>query len=383
MKKRLYEVSPATDIKYLGPLSERDFRILGWICLAFAQVVNLMSIGKTINPDLALRFGHFEVIINFISVMALPFLLIANFASILNNTKSHKKQILNNLLFMFLFGGLFLLIFYHHIIGLVAIFSDGKAEALKAVKDTLSSSSGSKYICFNIFVDLLLCSVVSFFLFYTPEKSFKKKWEHVLFRIAAVLPIGYEILTIYLKYLALRSTIIIPIWAFPFLPVKPPMTFILFVVLALFEKIREHKFYQHGRSNEEYQLSFQTNRNSLHFSVFASISSFLAGLADLAIYFLFVVSEIYRVGADSFQADYFSFTILKLGFGNSISLIFFAPILLLFSYSKKTSNKVFVTLIPVVGVALIILIYLQGAYQLLTQLPGFLSSKLYLFYDML
>ena len=384
MRKKLCEISTGTDIKYAGPLSEREFRILGWICLAFTQVSNLMSIGKTINPDLALRFGHFEAIIRIISVMALPFLLIANFATILNNADNHKKQILNNLIFMFLFGGLFLLVFYHHIIGFVAIFfSDSKNEALKAVQETLSSGSGSQYICFNIFVDLLLCSLVSFFLFHTPEKSFRKKWAHILFRIAAVLPILYEALTIYLKYLALRSKIVIPIWAFPLLPVKPPMTFVLFVVLALFEKIREHNFYRRGRSNEEYQLALQTNRNSLHFSVFASVSSLLAGLADLVIYFIFVASEIFKIGVDSFQADYFTTIILKLGFGNSISLIFFAPILLLFSYKRKPANKVFVSLIPVAGVALILLIYLQGAYQLLCQLPGFISSKLNLFYDVL
>jgi len=374
-RKRLHEISLETDIKYVGPLSEREFRILGWVCLAFAQIAILMQTGQSMNPALAVRFNKVGAIVTTLSSMALPFLLIANFAAILNNREEYKRQILVNLTFLVLFGGLFLLVFYHYGVGLVAIIANNRAEALRAIKEALADTHGKKYISFNIFVDLFLCSLISFFMFYRPKKALKK-WEYVLFRLAVILPIGYEAGTIYLKYLAHVSRVIIPIWLYPALPVKPPMTFFLFIILAIFMKTREIRFCKYGRSYDEYQLFLQTRRNSLHFSIFASISAFLAGIVDTAIYAIFTVTEIEKMGIGASAIDTFTPVINKLGFGESIGLIFFAPILLLFSYNKKTASKTVMALIPVAGVVLIILIYLQGAYQLLNQLPVFLSDKL-------
>ena len=374
-RKKLHEISLDTDIKYVGPLSEREFRILGWICLIFIQISILMRAGVSLNPALATRFSKYEGMVSIISEMALPFLLMANFAAILNNTEKSTEQLFLNLIFSVIFGGLFLLIFYHYGVGFISIFSRDKAVALQSIKNALTDDGGKKYICFNIFVDLLLCSLISFFLFYRSSKPVKK-WIHMIFRFAALLPIFYEAGTIYIKYLAHISRIVIPIWAFPLLPVKPPMTFILFVVLALFMKSREVKFCKYGRSYEEYQLFLQTNRNSLHFSIYASITSFLAGLVDLTVFVIFTMSEIYRSGIDYSQVDMFVPVILKLGFGNSTGLIFFAPILMLFSYNRKATNRTVITLIPVFGVLLIIIVYLQGAYQLLHQIPEFIITKL-------
>jgi len=374
-RKKFYEVSLDTDIKYVGPLSEREFRILGWICLAFIQISILMRAGQSLNPALATRFNKVEGLVSIISDMALPFLLMANFAAILNNTEKSTEQLFLNLIFLVLFGGVFLLIFYHYGVGFLSIFYREKAASLQAIKDALTDDGGKKYINFNIFVDLFLCSLISFFLFYRSEKPVEK-WQHVLFRLAVILPIIYEAGTIYIKYLAHVSRIVIPIWAFPLLPVKPPMTFILFIVLALFMKRREVKFCKHGRSYEEYQLFLQTNRNSLHFSIFASITSLVLGFIDLAIFVIFMMTEMYTSGIDFSKVDNFVPVILKLGFGDSSGLMVFAPILMFFSYNKKATNRTVIALIPVFGVILIILIYLQGGYQLLHQIPDFIISKL-------
>ena len=136
-------------------------------------------------------------------------------------------------------------------------------------------------------------------------------------------------------------------------------------------------FCRHGRSYDEYLLFLQTNRNSLHFSIYASVTSFLSGLIDLLIYFAFTVAEVTISGVDVTQTGNFTPIVLKLGFGDSVGLILFAPILMLFSYNRKSTDKTLSALIPVAGVALIILIYLQGFYQLLQQLPAFLSNHMY------
>jgi hypothetical protein len=60
---------------------------------------------------------------------------------------------------------------------------------------------------------------------------------------------------------------------------------------------------------------------------------------------------------------------LAVGFGGSISLIFLAPLVLLFSYTRRPKYPMLDLLIPVAGIALILLVYLEGTHQLLSALP--------------
>ena len=54
---------------------------------------------------------------------------------------------------------------------------------------------------------------------------------------------------------------------------------------------------------------------------------------------------------------------IKIGFGASAPLIFMAPLVLLFSYTRTHKNRVFDAGIPFVGVVLIIFVYLESFYQ--------------------
>ena len=58
-----------------------------------------------------------------------------------------------------------------------------------------------------------------------------------------------------------------------------------------------------------------------------------------------------------------------MGFGGSISLIFLAPLVLLFSYTRRPKNPMLDLLIPVAGIALILFVYLEGIHQLLPTCP--------------
>ncbi|MGX8685909.1 MAG: hypothetical protein ACSW73_03695, partial [Spirochaetales bacterium] len=66
--------------------------------------------------------------------------------------------------------------------------------------------------------------------------------------------------------------------------------------------------------------------------------------------------------------------LLSIGVGGASQLIFFAPIMLLFSYTRKHDNKIIDTLIPVLAIVLILIVYLQGFYQIMHVLP--ISGKI-------
>ncbi|MDT3388982.1 MAG: hypothetical protein LIR25_00080, partial [bacterium] len=61
--------------------------------------------------------------------------------------------------------------------------------------------------------------------------------------------------------------------------------------------------------------------------------------------------------------------LLAIGVGSASQLIIFAPIMLLFSYTRKRNNKIIDTLIPVLAIVFILLVFLQGFFQIMHVLP--------------
>ena len=57
------------------------------------------------------------------------------------------------------------------------------------------------------------------------------------------------------------------------------------------------------------------------------------------------------------------------GFGGSVGLIFLAPLVLLFSYTRKPKYPMLDLAIPVAGIVAIVLVYLEATHQLLSMLP--------------
>ena len=65
---------------------------------------------------------------------------------------------------------------------------------------------------------------------------------------------------------------------------------------------------------------------------------------------------------------------LTLALGESVLLLLLSPLMLLFSYTRTHRNKRPDTLIPLAGIALIVLVYIEGGYQLLRMAPDLLAS---------
>ena len=157
------------------------------------------------------------------------------------------------------------------------------------------------------------------------------------------------------------------------------MTFAVFIVLAVYIKTRELRFRRHGKTHEEYKAFLQTNRNSLHFSVFLSIIMVVAAVLDL-LFLTFLAAK----SAGSFEAlDTNDIAILEqymtisraLGFGESIFLAAAAPFVLLFSYTRIPKNKRVSILIPVAAIVLIVIMLIEGCYQGLGMIAGQMPQK--------
>ena len=373
-KKRvkLHEQGTHNDIKYSGPLSYQSFQILGWSCIVITVIMALMKIAVKLNPDDTQRFVNVYEIISYIAEMSLPFLLMANFARILNNTDGFRKQLLRN-------GGataaiflVFMIFFNRYVVGTVGLLLQDSKEAYPLVMTSFYGVNPRGFFAFNIFVDLFLCTLVMYFMNARPTKIFTGKKIYI-FRAFTLLPIAYEVVSIILKGKSAAGSILLPSWVFPLLTVKPPMTFLFFVFLAVHIKTRELRYCRHGKTHEEYQEFLKTNRNSWHFSVYAAIVLFIAGILDLIIAIFLLAGQAGSSEAlDAMMASEKAFknTIaISIGFGKSICLMFFAPIVLLFNYTKIPKNKIVGLLIPVAGILLIALIGVQGIYQLVSIAP--------------
>jgi len=95
-RRKLHEISLEDDIHYRGPLSYQGFQILGWLCIVMLFVAVLLKIEARLEQNYAERFTSLSNTLQVISSMSLPFLLVANYAKILDNAEGYKKQLIRN-----------------------------------------------------------------------------------------------------------------------------------------------------------------------------------------------------------------------------------------------------------------------------------------------
>ncbi|MBR3437802.1 MAG: hypothetical protein IKG97_08625, partial [Lachnospiraceae bacterium] len=339
-KKRVrYYEEGREDMHYRGPLSYRAFKILGWLCIALAQVVVLLNINMSMDPSSKEMFETPAMIMKSVSQLSVPFFLIANFSIILNATEGYHRQLIRNLLISLAIAAFSILVYRRYILGIGRMFFPSNTEAEQFIEWLLNMTNETGYLSFNLFIDLFLCSLLMFFLNYRPKHVFTGK-KLGLFRACSLFPILYELASIILKYLAIEQKITIPVLVFPFLTVKPPIMFLVFVIMALFIKKRERRFIRNDRTHEEYQVFLQTNRNSFHFSGFAAILLLIAGIVDILSIIIFGIIVIMKDPEMIKNATGVAQRASALGLGQSAMLIFMSPLMLLFSYNRTHENRV-------------------------------------------
>ena len=422
-KKRLkiHEVTAENDIRYQGPLNYQHFQMLGWLCIVATAAVLLITVGAKMDASVETSLGGVKDVLNWVGTLSLPFLLIANFARILNNSEGYRKQLIKNGAAMAGIALGAILLLYRYVVGTMVELGLTQEQAIDLFLNAAQITSKARvgFISFNIFVDLFLCTLVMFFLNYRPKYIFKAPAARIVFRLFTVFPIAYELISLILKIRCARGEITLPLWSFPLLTVKPPMTFVLFIALAVYVKTREWRFRRHGKTHEEYQAFLKTRRNSRNFSVFLAVMLAVVSIFDLLIFLGMSVFEtannivkdqeaaaleqaaetagteqaqlsdeelIATLAENSPTAEEIgqekivaytekSVRIMDaVGFGGSVYLIFLAPLVLLFSYIRIPKNKQFSMLIPMIAAGLILVMYLEGFYRgvgILAQQQGF------------
>jgi len=379
-RRKIDEYTLENDIKYRGPLSYMHLRMLAWAFFIIAQIGVLLSIGAKLDANLGGKLGQFPDILKMASDIMMPLFLMATFATILNGSKTFKSMLI-------LYGGisvavylLFILVHEHYLAELFAFVLDtDRNSAIDVVDALLSSSTQGGYLAFNIFIDLFLCTLLAFGLIYRPKKYFQGN-KIVWFRLLALVPILYEVASFTLKLLGAFGTIRIPVYIFPLLTTKPPMTFVVFVVISLFIKLRERIYRKRGKTHEQYNEFLQTKANSWQFAKFAAIIMVVAGILDLIIHVgLTIAVAMTEISVATTEEAATSLTllaeqaVLEAGVGGSDPLIVAAPIILLFSYTRKHKKSMLGLVIPAVAIVLILFIYLEGLTIMLRQV-GSLSS---------
>jgi hypothetical protein len=371
--KRLERMTAAEDIRYRGPLSYRTYKVLGWVCILLSQIVTVLSLVSKADPAAAEELQSVSLILDSLSSLALPFLLIANFALILNHSEGYAVQIRRYAALALMVLILSVILFSRYAVGTAAIATGDRREAMAFLESWFWEASPKGYFAFNLFIDLLLCAMLMYFLNERPKRVFTGK-RVLIFRAFAALPILYETASILLKALATAGKVRLPLILFPFLTVKPPLTFLVFLVMAVFIKRREVRYCRSGRTYEEYLGFLDTNRNSWDFARFTAKILAVAGMLDLILVLGVILSQ---TGLEA-EADAANIAEMMdrsaFGLGESFSLLLLAPIMLLFSYTRTHKNKILDTLIPAIGVAAIVLAYLEGLYQVLRMVPDMLSD---------
>ena len=362
---RIHEVTAENDIKFRGKLSYRHLRIIAWAFLIIAQIGVLLALAGNLRGNDNM-FGPAPTILKFFSNLMSPLFLIAAFSVVLVAKDGYRRLII-------LYGGLsvfmylaFLLFYQHYFVGIVDIIAPESSQELAGNLAYLLSGHG--YIAFNIFLDLFLCTMATCFINYKPKKYFQGK-KLIIFRLFALLPILYEVGSIFLKMLASTGVTPISPFLFPLLTTKAPVAFLVFVCMALFVKVRERRFLKRGKTIEDYQEFQNSNVNSLQFSLFLSFIIVIAVVIDVILLGILTGVLAGNTVVEGVPEDeIFSYclnTVYGWGFGQTAMMIFIIPLIIFFDYRKTYSNKLVDLLVPVVGIFLIVAVLFEGGFLVL------------------
>lgn len=385
------EVVAQQDIRYRGPLSYRHMMILGWLCIFLSQVSLVLGLAGQFDSSIAESSTGIVTIGNYAGSLFMPFLLMANFSKILSSKQQFKSLLLT-------YGGLSVamglalpLVYEHYVKGVAATAAQFAPEFEEQILLLFQENVFKDgYLAYNLFIDLFLCTLFMFFLTYHFKRPVRRGWV-IGFRTLAVLPVAYELACIVLKTLCKNGNITLPMYASCFLSTKPPMSFAAFIALALFIKRRERIFLKNGRTYEEYGHFLETNANSLHFSVHACITFIIAAVLDMAIFFIFALlmtaGDVLATGEMTEQVleNHEMLTNMAIrtatvaqaaGFGESLVLLFVAPFVLLFSYTRKHKDTKMDLFIPMIGIAAIVALYIEAVFRAVCELPNIVQMYL-------
>lgn len=378
-KKRVkfYERSLDQDIKFRGFLSYRALRIMAWVALFCAQAAIFVGLGVRYDHKFAENFKVLLEALQTAGTLMTPLFMIATFAIILNGKKDIRRILLLYGVFSIAVLLLFFLLHDHVMVGLYKKWMslDRKAAVIK-VDELLRTLPADGYIAFNIFLDLFLCTLFTFFLVYQPKlKVFQGKMV-VWFRLLALLPVMYEVISLVLKIGAYSKILTLSPYVYPFLTTKPPLSFVIFIAMAFFIKLRGRVYLRKGRTEEEYNTFLNTNLNSLHFSIYTSIVIVIAVILDFILMFVVGFATLGRFPAETVEESLMLAinSARHVGLGETMPMLVLVPVVMLFSYTRSHKNGTFDLILPWFGIIGVGLVWIEGLYQVLLRAPDLLGK---------
>lgn len=353
IKNRLFKEE---DIKYQGPLSYRALRIIAWVAFAIGQFALLATLGAGLidrdfmNETVRNLFSSF-------SNIATPLFIIASFGLILSGRRKFDRIILLYGLAYLGIGAGFCLFYLRYVDGLFLELG-ATTSSLEVIWDLIDDKAN-----INVFADLFAFVLLHFFINYTPKRFFQGK-KLIIFRLFVIFPILFVLGCYVLKILAGYKVIKLPIYAIAFLTTKNPLIFFMFVTMSLWIKNRERFYIRLGATREEYQKFLLTKRNSLSFSLHLSMTIFITVLVDFfGAFILGIILNSLKQGAAEWDmaTDLF-------GLGQSFVLLFTIPFILLYSYTRDHKDIRIDIFIPIGGIGLTAIAYIECIYQIILQL---------------
>ena len=371
--KNIHLVTKENDIKFRGPLSYRHLRIMGWIFVVIAQIGIILGLADkakliVMNPVLL-------TVIQSASILMTPLFLFAAFAQVLVAKDGYKRLLRTYILGAVAIYIVFVIAFLHFGVGLLYSMSHDWNKSYIAATQVANAMNYDSSVSINIFIDLVLCTLITFFINYRPTKHFQGK-KIYLFRALVALPILYEISSCLVKIFCSEGYISVSPLFIPLMSTKSPVMIFVFIAMALFVKFREKYYIKRGRTHSDYKEFLSTNVNRLHFSLFLVAVIIVAVILDIALFVFVFALKAQDIPADSLIKEKLVLSALdgtsKLGFGKCVPMILLIPVVIFFDYTKTYKNKIVDLIIPAAGLALVALVYVEGLYDILR---GYLFTR--------
>ena len=375
-----YNATLENDIKYRGIMSYRVLRIVAWLFLSLSQFGIFLTLVCKIDPEgYGQSFGTLATVLEYSGNIMMPLFLIANFSTLLNKSKRWGSRLLVYGLCALMIFLLFIIIHDRYLVDIAIEVTNirDRAAVTGELDRVIRSITKNGFITFNIFMDLLSCTLFGYFFLYNPKKGFTGKKIYI-FRSFIAIPILYEMACIWLKLASSLGMFEMPTYVFPFLTTKPMITFMVFVALALYIKFKEKIFNKKSTSGIDYDTYLHTRRNSLEFSICASIIFVVFGLLDLVMYLIYSqgLTQLIANNAPGADAAVMATQAMEsIGIGKGFSLIVTIPFIMLFSYTKTHKNGTLDIIIPIAGLGAVLFVYLDEIFQIIKYLCELLRDK--------
>ncbi|MCR5491683.1 MAG: hypothetical protein K6F32_06115 [Bacilli bacterium] len=387
MSKRIKwkDRTPENDIAFGGILSYRAVRIIAWACMVLSQIALIMTYNVKLSPASEASLSVPIQIFTLLSSFPIPLFMLANFSQIMQGKDKWKQGMIRyGALALGMYVVANLLVFHYGFRTIRSFSGDISFYDASLIVGVILAGVGRVGYSMNVFIDLFLCFLLFFIMNYKPKRVFTGK-KVIFFRLLVILPIAYELAAIFIKYkISLGSAFggfDIPSFLFLLLPGKPPFIFIAFVIVVFCLKISERRYYRNPEHTpQSYSKYLTTNAHSLRTSITFSVVFFVCAVLDIiALVFsiagVAVAIELASPGTDNELAMEIAVSGLQgTGLGGAVALALIIPIVILFSYKKTHKNSKIDLYIPIAGIVLIVFVYVEGLFQVITlNVPSFLA----------